>query len=148
LNQDEKQRELPLILVAEDDPDDRYLIEQAFHSSDISENLFFVKDGEELLDFLLGQGQYAGNGPVMPACLLLDLKMPRKDGREALREIRQHPDYRNLPIIIVSTSDYEQDKKYCAELGVTDYMTKPDNLAGLMSLVERTKKVCIPPSWK
>lgn len=142
MNQSDQQKKLPLVLVAEDDPDDRFLIKQAFHESGLSNSLFFVEDGEELLDYLFGREQYASNGPVRPACLLLDLKMPRKDGREALWEIRQNPEYANLPILVLSTSDSEHDKQYCAELGVSGYMTKPDSFAGLLSLVEKARGVC------
>jgi two-component system, response regulator len=142
MSQNNLKRQPPVILVAEDDPDDRFLIEQAFHAGDLSSNLFFVRDGEELLDYLFGRQQYSANGPIIPMCLLLDLKMPRKDGREALFEIRQNPDYANLPILILSTSDSEYDKQYCAKLGVYDYVTKPDSYTGLLSLVDKVKDVC------
>ena len=138
------QKELPVILVAEDDPDDRFLIEQAFRASGFSDRLFFVEDGVELLDYLFGREQYAANESTRPGCLLLDLKMPRMDGREALQEIRQNPEYADLPILILSTSDSENDKQYCSELGVCDYVTKPDNFAGLLALVDKTKTVCCP----
>ena len=136
------QGELPVILVAEDDPDDRFLIEQAFKTSGLINRLFFVEDGEELLDYLLGREKFAANGPNVPECLLLDLKMPRKDGREALWEIRQNPEFANLRILVLSTSDSENDKQYCAELGVSGYVTKPDSFAGLLELVEKTKIIC------
>ena len=136
------QKELPVILVAEDDPDDRFLIEQAFKTSGFLNTLFFVEDGEELLDYLLGREQFAANKPTLPECLLLDLKMPRKDGREALWEIRQNPEFANLRILVLSTSDSENDKQYCAELGVSDYVTKPDSFKGLLALVEKTKSIC------
>ncbi len=134
-------KKTPLILIAEDDPDDRFLIEQAFQTNSLPGSLFFVEDGEELLDYLLGREKFAANGPTVPECLLLDLKMPRKDGREALREIRQNPEFADLRIMVLSTSDSEDDKKYCKELGVTDYMTKPDSFTGLLELVEKTNSV-------
>lgn len=142
MNLDSSDKKTPLILVAEDDPDDRFLIEKAFQTSGLSGCLFFVEDGEELMDYLLGREKFAANGPNVPECLLLDLKMPRKDGREALREIRQNFEYANLPILVLSTSDSDDDKKYCKELGVTDYMTKPDSFTGLLGLVEKTKDIC------
>ncbi len=142
MNQDSKDKKTPLILIAEDDPDDRFLIEQAFRENDLLCNLFFVEDGEELMDYLFGLGQYSANGSTLPECLLLDLKMPRKDGREALLEIRQNPEFADLRIMVLSTSDSENDKQYCAELGVCDYMTKPDSFTGLLKLVEKTKAVC------
>ena len=133
----------PVILIAEDDPDDRLLIEQAFHAGGYSDTLSFVEDGEELMDFLLGRKQYAEKGPALPLCLLLDLKMPRKDGRQALKEIRQNPAFKELPIIILSTSDSEHDRNYCTKLGISDYVTKPDNLAGLLAVAEKVKGVCL-----
>ena len=132
-----------IILFAEDDPDDRLLIEQAFKESGYSDTLFFVEDGEELMDFLLGRNHYTEKGSEMPACLLLDLKMPRKDGRQILKEIRQNPRFKELPIIILSTSDSEHDKNYCAKLGVSDYITKPDNLAGLLAVAEKARGICL-----
>jgi two-component system, response regulator len=142
MSQNNSKREPPVILVAEDDPDDRFLIEQAFQSGDLSSNLFFVQDGEELLDYLFGREQYSANGPTIPRCLLLDLKMPRKDGREALQEIRQYSEYANLPILVLSTSDSEYDKQYCIKLGVLDYVTKPNSYSGLLELVDKVKNVC------
>ncbi|MGD9159546.1 MAG: response regulator [Desulfobacteraceae bacterium] len=138
------QKELSVILVAEDDPDDRFLIEQAFRTGGFSNRLFFVEDGVELLDYLFGREQYAANGSTRPGCLLLDLKMPRMDGREALQAIRQNPEYADMPILILSTSDSENDKQYCTELGVYDYVTKPDNFAGLLALADKAKTVCCP----
>jgi len=131
-----------LILVAEDDPDDRLLIELAFKASGYSNCLFFVEDGEALMNFLMGRKEYTEKGPAMPMCLLLDLKMPRKDGREALKEIRLNPEYSELPILVLSTSNSEDDKQYCTELGISDYITKPDTFAGLLEMVERAKTVC------
>lgn len=133
----------PVILVAEDDPDDRFLIEQAFEANGDSNSLFFVEDGEELLDYLLGRKQYAEKGPAMPMCLLLDLKMPKKDGKEVLKEIRQNSGFRELPIIVLSTSDSEHDRQYCTRFEISDYLTKPDNFADLLAMVEKAKGVCL-----
>ena len=133
----------PVILVAEDDPDDRLLIEQAFKESGYSDTLVFVEDGEELMDFLLGRKQYAEKGPALPACLLLDLKMPRKNGLEALKEIRQNTIYRDLPIIILSTSDSENDRDSCTRFGISAYVSKPDTFAGLLAMVEKTRGICL-----
>jgi CheY-like chemotaxis protein len=142
MNDNNSKSQLSVILVAEDDPDDRLLIEQAFMSGDLSNNLFFVQDGEELLDYLFGRQRYSANGSTMPLCIVLDLKMPRKDGREVLQEIRKNPEYANLPILVFSTSDSEYDRQYCAKLGVSDYITKPDSYSGLLALVNKVKNVC------
>jgi CheY-like chemotaxis protein len=78
-----------------------------------------LENGEELMEFLLNRKQPSEKGSAVPACLLLDLKMPRKDGKEALWEIRHDPDYATLPILVLSTSDSEDDKQYCAGFGVS-----------------------------
>ena len=144
MNHSDRQTESSIILIAEDDPDDRLVIEHAFKSSGLSSTLFFVKNGEELLDYLFRREKYAENEPSpRPVCILLDLNMPRKDGREALWEIRQNPAFKELPIIVLSTSDSERDKKYCAGLGVADYITKPDSFAGLMELINKIGGICL-----
>ncbi len=142
MTQIDKDKQKGLILIAEDDPDDRFLIEQAFQTSNFADNLFFVEDGEELLDYLFGRKQYSTNGPTIPSCIVLDLKMPRKDGREALLEIKQNPEYANLPILVYSTSDSEHDIQYCSNLGISGYIKKPDCFSGILGLVEKVKGVC------
>jgi two-component system, response regulator len=78
-----------------------------------------------------------------PSCILLDLKMPRKDGREALWEIKENPGLRELPIIVLTTSDSQHDKEYCVELGVSDYITKPGSFAELIRLMKRIEVGCV-----
>jgi CheY-like chemotaxis protein len=95
------------------------------------------------MDFLQSRKQFSQRGLEIPVCLLLDLKMPRKDGREALKEIRQNSKYNDLPIIVLSTSDSEYDKEYCNSFGISDYITKPDSFVGLLSLVDKTRQICI-----
>ena len=137
-----KQNELPAILIAEDDPDDRFLIEQAFREMSLSDKIHFVEDGEKLIDYLKERCEYTDRKPDCPTCLLLDLKMPRMGGREALRKIRQNPDLADLTVIILSTSDSDNDKDYCKKFGVREYMTKPDSYTELLKLAERIKKIC------
>jgi len=138
--------ELRTVLMAEDDADDRLLIERAFNASGLSGRLFFVEDGEELLDYLFRRAGYAETDSPRPSCLMLDLNMPRKDGREALWEIRQDPEFRDLPIVVVTTSDSERDKEYCAELGVIDYITKPGSFTELIDLMQRIEGLCVSSS--
>lgn len=134
-----------VILFAEDDPDDRFLIEEAFRASSISGSLFFVENGEELLDYLLGRKRYAESGPRVPMCVFLDLRMHLKNGREALKEIRQNPKFADLPILVLSTSDTDDDKEYCSRFGVTDYIKKPDSFTELITVVEKARKFCLTP---
>jgi CheY-like chemotaxis protein len=136
--------ELPFtFVVAEDDPDDRLLIEQAFRASDLSGDLLFFEDGERLLDYLLDRQrnpQAILSSP--PMCILLDLNMPGKGGRQALEEIRQHPELKDLPVVVLTTSDSQEDRQYCADLGACDYFTKPGNFAELTALMSRIRSVC------
>ena len=144
MNHSDQKNDSSIILIAEDDPDDRLLIEHAFKASGLSSTLFFVENGEELLDYLFRREKYAEHEPSpRPACILLDLNMPKKDGREALLEIRQNPAFKELPIIVLSTSDSDHDRKYCAEFGVADYITKPDSFAGLMELMREIGVICL-----
>ena len=127
----------PMILVVEDDDDDRFMIRIAFKKSDIRGDLRFVHDGEELMDFLRS-GNTPGNGPVSarPALVVLDLNMPRKNGREVLAEIRADGKFADLPVMILTTSNEPKDKDFCAELGVVDYVIKPSDLDGLLKMME------------
>ena len=134
--------EFPTILVAEDDPDDRFLIRAAMDASDFSGDLVFVENGEELLDHLLG-GEPGGRGlsPCKPSCLVLDLNMPLKDGREALWEIRRHPGFKDLPVVVLTTSSLEADRQYCTELSVSDFMIKPNSFDELLSMIIKIQKI-------
>jgi CheY-like chemotaxis protein len=131
--------------MAEDDPDDRFLVERAFGASGLSGRVLFVEDGEELLDYLFRRARYADTTlSPRPSCILLDLNMPRKDGREALWEIRENPEFGNLPVIVLTTSDSQHDKEYCAELGVSDYVTKPGSFTELIGLMKKIEVLCLP----
>jgi len=107
-----------LILMADDDADDRLLVKDALAECQISDRLRFVEDGEELMDYLLRQGKYAApDAAPRPGLVLLDLNMPRKDGREALREIRAHPQLRRLPVVAFTTSKSATDIGAFYDLG-------------------------------
>ncbi len=112
-----------LILMADDDADDCLLAEHALEASQTGGNILCVEDGVELLDYLLHRGQYEGSTP--PAVLLLDLNMPRKDGRQALKEIRALPAFKDLPIIIFTTSREEKDIIFSRKMGADEFITKP-----------------------
>src|SRR5580704_4574387 len=98
------------ILMAEDDADDRQLTKEAFEESKLANDLRFVEDGEELLDYLQRRGKYRdpASSP-RPGLILLDLNMPRKDGREALEEIKKNPDLRRIRVFVMTTSKAEED---------------------------------------
>jgi CheY-like chemotaxis protein len=125
-----------VILMAEDDADDRLLVKEALEESRVLNELRFVEDGEELLDYLYRRGKYADpDRSPRPSIILLDLNMPRKDGREALREIKADPDLRRIPVVVMTTSKAEEDIFRSYDSGASSYITKPvtfDRLVDLM----------------
>ncbi len=125
------------ILMAEDDPDDRLLTEEAFSEALLANDLRFVEDGEELMDYLYRRGKYAdvSNSPH-PGLILLDLNMPRKDGREALEEIKADPNLRRIPIVVLTTSKAEEDILRTYDLGVSGFITKPVQFESLVEVVK------------
>lgn len=132
-----KGKERPIIiLMADDDPDDRELTREAFRESRLANEFHTVEDGEELLDYLHRRGRWAHlNGTPLPGLILLDLNMPRKDGREALREIKSDPHLRRIPIVVLTTSKAEEHILRSYDLGVNSYVTKPVTFSSLVELV-------------
>jgi CheY-like chemotaxis protein len=124
------------ILIAEDDPDDRYLAKEALSESRLANELYFVEDGEELMEFLRHEGSYAASRPPRPGIILLDLNMPRKDGREALHEIKADPQLRRIPIVVLTTSKAEEDILRSYDLGVSSFIVKPVTFEGLVTLMQ------------
>jgi CheY-like chemotaxis protein len=125
-----------VILMADDDDDDFLLTKKALKQSKLLNQLVRVKDGEELIDYLRGEGDYknATDCP-RPGVILLDLNMPRKDGREALKEIKSDPELSSIPVIVFTTSKAEEDIYRSYQLGVNSFITKPvtfDNLTEVM----------------
>jgi len=126
-----------LILMADDDPDDRLLTKEALHESRLANDLRFVFDGEELMDYLLNRNAYSdATAAPRPGLILLDLNMPRKDGRQALREIKSNPKLRQIPVLVLTTSKAEEDIFNTYDLGVNSYITKPVTLEGLVGVMK------------
>jgi CheY-like chemotaxis protein len=124
------------ILMAEDDPDDRLMAREAFEESRLANSLYFVHDGLELMDYLQRRGAYAdAQRSPRPGVILLDLNMPRKDGREALREIKADSDLRRIPIVILTTSKAEEDILRSYDLGANSFITKPVTFESLANVV-------------
>jgi two-component system response regulator len=128
-------------LIAEDDPDDRFLIKEAFQESLLSNSIYFVEDGVELLDYLRHQGKFA-NPSDSPAAdlILLDLNMPRMDGREALAEIKSDPRLRYIPVVVLTTSKAEEDIMRSYDIGAASYITKPVTFDGLVEAIKQLKQ--------
>jgi len=129
------------VLMADDDPDDRMLTREAMQEALVINELRFVEDGEELMDYLHQRGQYAEqDSSPRPGLILLDLNMPKKDGREALKEIKADPDLRRIPIVVLTTSKAEEDIWRTYEMGVSSYITKPVTFEGLIDVMKTLKK--------
>jgi CheY-like chemotaxis protein len=129
------------ILLAEDDADDRYLINEALDESGVSCQLFIVEDGDELLDYLQRRGKYQDEQAwPQPSLILLDLNMPRLDGREALSLIKTNPELRGIPIVVLTTSRAEEDVLRTYSLGVSGFITKPVSFTGLREVMETISK--------
>ena len=125
------------ILMADDDPDDRALTREAFAENHLANDLRFVEDGEELLDYLHRRGKYAAPADApRPGLILLDLNMPRLDGREALKEIRADPKFRGIRVIIMTTSKAEEDVVRSYDLSAASYITKPVTFDRLVDVVK------------
>jgi CheY-like chemotaxis protein len=122
------------ILIAEDDADDRYLLQTAFEENGFKDDLHFVENGVELLEYL-DTSLLMGNDAIMPRFILLDLNMPKKDGREVLKEIKQNPAFKKIPVIIFSTTNNEHEMRRCYELGANSYITKPNSFENLIKTI-------------
>lgn len=128
-----------VILMADDDADDRLLAKDAMNEAQMGGELRFVENGEELLDYLRRRGPYANGASVpRPSLILLDLNMPKMDGREALRAIKADPDLRRIPVVMLTTSKADTDINSLYELGVNSFIAKPfqfDVLVKVMRMV-------------
>ncbi len=133
-----------VILMADDDDDDFLLTQKALNQSKLLNTLCRVKDGEELLHYLRGEGEYADATNERcckrPGVILLDLNMPKKDGREALREIKSDPELRDIPVVVFTTSKAEEDIFKSYQLGVNSFITKPVTFEGLLGVMQALGK--------
>ena len=143
---------LPIrILVAEDDADDRMMIKDAFEESRLGNPVDFVEDGMQLMSYLQREGQYAAMADhPFPGFILLDLNMPRKDGRTALKEIKTSPVLQRIPIVILTTSKAEEDIVRTYNLGVNSFICKPVTFDSLVEIVKTVGRywieiVALPP---
>ncbi len=132
-----------LILMADDDPDDCMLAQRALEESEAGGSLVCVPDGVELLDYLSGRGQYKGSRP--PALVLLDLNMPRKDGRQALKEIREDPELKDTRIVIFTTSSEPKDIELSRRLGADEFITKPSMFEDWVQIMRSLVEKVSPP---
>jgi len=128
-------RKQTMVLVAEDDPDDRLLIHKAFKKGCESGTLTYVENGEELIKYLRRQPPYTNEEVYpRPQLVLLDLNMPKKDGREALKEIKADKELCKIPVIVFTTSHQQEDIVHMYKMGSNSYITKPSTFDGLLSI--------------
>ncbi len=125
------------LLLADDDTDDCLFVQEAMDEARLSNKLEVVNDGEQLLDFLHRRGAYQTlAGEPLPGLILLDLNMPRLDGREALTQIKNDPRLKSIPIVVLTTSKAEEDIIRSYDLGVNSYITKPVTFEGLVNVMK------------
>ncbi|MET0244800.1 MAG: response regulator [Flavitalea sp.] len=127
------------ILIADDDADDRYLLETAFSEKGYTEKIEFVENGVEVLNYL---DQIKGSSDAetrYPKFVLLDLNMPKKDGREVLRAMKENPEFKKIPVIVFTTTRNESEIRRCYELGANTYIIKPVSFDALLSVVENIR---------
>ncbi|MGE5343585.1 MAG: response regulator [Candidatus Omnitrophota bacterium] len=125
------------ILLADDDPEDRQMILEAFNENRLANNFHSVEDGEELMDYLYYRDKYVDpmNAP-RPGLILLDLNMPRKSGQEALAEIKKDPELKRIPVVVLTTSKMEEDVIRSYDLGVSGFIIKPVTFSGLVEAIK------------
>jgi len=129
------------ILMADDDADDRQLTREALEDARLINDIRFVENGEELLEYLRRQGRYAPPADTpRPGLILLDLNMPRNDGRTVLKEIKQDADFRRIPVVVLTTSKSDEDVYRSYDLGVNSYIVKPVTFDALVDVLQTLEK--------
>src|SRR5215218_2592862 len=129
------------ILMADDDPDDRTLTQEALEEGRLINDIRFVEHGEELLDYLRRQGRYAPPAEApRPGLILLDLNMPREDGRTVLKDIKSDPALRTIPVVVLTTSKADEDVYRSYDLGVNSYIVKPVTFEALVDILQTLGK--------
>jgi len=142
------------ILMADDDADDRRLTQEAFEEGRLINDVRFVENGEQLLEYLRKEGPYAPPADApRPGLILLDLNMPRKDGRTVLKELKTDPELRQIPVVILTTSKADEDIYKSYDLGVNSYIVKPVTFEALVDILQTLEKywfeiVELPPEKK
>jgi CheY-like chemotaxis protein len=129
------------ILIADDDAEDRLMLKEALEESRLKNHIHFVENGEELMDYLHHNGKYADKSKhPAPGLILLDLNMPKKDGREALKEIKADEHLRLIPVVVLTTSKAEEDILKTYDLGVSSFITKPVTFTALVDVMKTLSK--------
>ena len=128
------------ILLIEDNPYEAELAIRTLKKSNLTNNLHHIDDGAEALDFIFEQGRYAGTGRSNPKLILLDIKLPKVDGIEILKQLKANEKTKTIPVVILTSSKESQDIKACYELGANTYIQKPVDFDGLIAATKRLKE--------
>ncbi|MBB6001987.1 response regulator [Arcicella rosea] len=124
------------ILIADDDDDDKFLVKSALEDCTSNTPVHFVENGVEVLEYLKNEGQFADKYAFSkPSVIILDLNMPKKDGRETLKEIKENPLFKKIPVIILTTSKAEEDVNLCYSYGANAYIVKPNSFTELTEIL-------------
>lgn len=140
------------ILMADDDADDRQLTKEALEEGRLINDVRFVENGEELMEYLRREGKFAAPADTpRPGLILLDLNMPKKDGRTVLAELKNDPEFRTIPVVILTTSKADEDVYQSYDLGVNSYIVKPVTFEALVDILQTLEKywfeiVELPPT--
>jgi CheY-like chemotaxis protein len=130
-----------VILLADDDSDDRLLVKDAVAECALPAEVMFVENGEELLDYLFRKGKYTAQALApRPGLILLDLNMPKKDGREALEVIKSDPTLRRIPVVVFTTSKADTDIAGLYDLGANSFVTKPVQFDRLVTVIAQLSR--------
>src|SRR5262245_11294532 len=137
------------VLVAEDDPNDVFLLRRAFQKVGVFNTIVVAHNGQEAIDYLSGNGLYRNrsNHPF-PALLFLDLKMPLVDGFDVLNWLTHHPLEQSLPVVILSSSNQERDIERAHQMGASDYCVKPQQFEELVEIVRRVREKWLTPDLR
>lgn len=141
------------VLIAEDDPDDQLLAREAAREGHLEGELKFVEDGQQLLEYLRSLRSHGPDAAGMPGLILLDLNMPRMDGREALRAIKNDPDLRRIPVVVLTSSSAEEDIVSTYDLGVNSFVIKPSEFGRFVETMRSiwrywTETVALPTVYR
>jgi CheY-like chemotaxis protein len=121
------------ILYADDDSDDRFFLSESFDATDIGADLVYASNGDEAINYLESAND------LLPALIVLDLNMPKRDGKQTLSYLKSHPRFASIPVVILSTSESKADKESCANLGAISYFKKPIHYNGYVEIVKSFK---------
>ncbi len=133
--------DIAVTLLVEDNPADQQLTIRAFKKGKVNTNLQIANDGQEAMDYLYRKGKYADKKEYpWPDLILLDINMPRKDGKQVLREIRENPDLKTIPIVMLTTSDQDKDIIESYELGVNSYISKPVRINEFINVINKLEE--------